>query len=334
MKLKSLMAIAIAATSLLLISCAYAIEGTPRHMVFASDPQYPWTDKTDTDEPEADNVYEVRAKWFIEAQFASISEFRNNMGGLAQVPLMINGDMTHFGHGWQRAYLNTALKRHFGDDYLYGLGNHDYENNVDDCFSNNCAAGSIVEFKEHHEKKVDNFDLKISGWFLDKLYTGSLAYSKNVGEVHLVQLNNEPTYTRHIADPLNPTTFAITDALDWLEYDLSVARTQGYAIILNMHKPYNWGDDPKQYQRFVDMIKKYQVTAIFGGHFHFDGGEMRRVGDVPVFVSGSASQQTYLTATFSEDRKQLHVSLVRNNDWRNRKLIETVPVKSIFANRP
>ena len=334
MKIRNLLVFFITTMMLLLTSMVYAIEGTPRHMVFASDPQYPWTDKTDSGEPEEDKVFEVRAKWTVDAQFASIADFRKNMGGQAQVPLMINGDMTAFGHGWQRDYIDNALKRHFGTDYLYGLGNHDYENNVDDCFSNNCAAGSIVEFAKHHADKVDNFDLKVSGWFLSKLYAGSLAYSKNVGEVHLVQLNNEPTYVATIADALNPTTFAITHALDWLEKDLSVARVQGYAIILNMHKPYNWGEDPELYKRVVERIKKYEVTAIFGGHLHFDGGNVTRVGGVPVFVSGSASQQTYLTASFSEDRKQLHVSLVRNNDWQKPTLVETIPVKSIFAKRP
>lgn len=334
MKPNRMMASLTALMMLLLTPLAYSLEGAPLHMVFASDPQYPWTDKTDSGEPESDKDFEVRAKVLVESQFASIADFRKNMGGQAQVPLMINGDMTAFGHGWQRSYINHALKRHFGDDYLYGLGNHDYENNVDDCFSNNCAAGSIVDFADHHTNRVDNFDLAVSGWFMDKLYAGSLAYSKNIGEVHLVQLNNEPTYSTYIADALNPTTFAITHALTWLEKDLAAAHKKGHAIILNMHKPYNWGDDTQLFRRFVDIIKKYEVTAIFGGHLHFDGGNVWMMNGVPIFVSGSASQQTYLTASFSEDRKQLHVSLVKNNDWRNRERIDTIPVKSAVARRP
>lgn len=184
-----------------LASLAHSNEGTPQHMVFASDPQYPWTEKTDSGEQESDANFERRAKWLVEAQFASIADFRNKMGGQAQVPLMINGDITAFGHGWQRSYINSTLNKHFNKDYLYGLGNHDYQNSVDDCFSNSCAAGSIVEYQEHHAGKVDEFDLKVTGGFLNKLYSGSLAYSKNIGEVHLVQLNNEPTYEAHISHP-------------------------------------------------------------------------------------------------------------------------------------
>lgn len=214
------------------------------------------------------------------------------------------------------------------------MGNHDYENNVDDCFSNSCAAGSIVEFKEHHEGKVDSFDLKITSGFLSKTYSGSLAYSKNIGEVHMVQLNNEPTYSTRISHPLNPTTFEINDALDWLEKDLRLARASGYAIIINMHKPFDHKGNQAQQRRFHDMVNKYQVTAIFAGHLHKDGGDAYWEGSVPMYLSGSTSQQTYLITSFTEDRKQLQVYLVKDNQWRNRTLIDTTAVHSIFAKRP
>lgn len=315
------------------VPLAYSIEGTPRHMVFASDTQYPWTDKLDRREPESDADFDKRSKWLVETQFASIADFRKNHAQ-AHVPLMINGDITAFGHGWQRSYMNSTLKKCFNGDYLYGLGNHDYENNVDDCFTKSCAAGSIVEFKEHHTGKVDDFDLKITGGFFNKLYSGSLAYSKNIGEVHIVQLNNEPTYATRISHALNPTTFDITSTLDWLESDLRVARTQGYAIIINMHKPEEMMGSSEQRNRFLSMIRKYEVTAIFAGHYHQDGGDSYRLNNVPMYLSGATSQQTYLIASFSEDRKQLHIYLVKNNQWQSRELIETVPVKSIFAKRP
>ncbi|CAI8832229.1 Phosphoesterase [Pseudomonas sp. IT-347P] len=312
----------------------FAAQGMPRHMVFASDTQYPWTDKTDSGVPESDKEFTERSKWLVETQLASIADFRNKHGSQTQVPLMINGDITAFGHGWQRSFMNDALKRHFGSNYLYGLGNHDYQNNVDDCFTNSCAAGSIVEFKEHHQDKVDNFDLQVTGGFLSKKYSGSLAYSKVVGEVHLVQLNNEPTYTTRISHPLNPTTFEINDALDWLETDLRLARAQGSAIILNMHKPFDYMGSEQQQKRFYDLVNKYQVTAIFAGHLHRDWGGGGWLGDVPIYLSGSTSQQTYLITSFTEDRKQLQIYLVKKNQWQDRKLIDTIPVKSIWATRP
>ncbi|WP_435035829.1 metallophosphoesterase family protein [Pseudomonas neuropathica] len=316
------------------VSSAQAVAGMPKHMVFASDTQYPWTDKTDNREPESNSEFEVRSKWLVDTQLSSIAEFRSQQGSQAQIPLMINGDITAFGHGSQRSFMKEILDKHFKGEYLYGLGNHDYENNVDDCFTNSCAAGSIVEFKEHHEDKVDSFDLNITSGFLNKTYSGSLAYSKNIGEVHMVQLNNEPTYTTRISHPLNPTTFEINDALDWLEKDLRLARTSGYAIIINMHKPFDHKGSQAQQKRFRDMVNKYQVTAIFAGHLHKDGGDAYWEGSVPIYLSGSTSQQTYLIASFTEDRKQLQIYLVKNNQWRNRTLIDTTPVHSIFAKRP
>ena len=313
---------------------AHSVENAPKHMVFASDTQYPWTDKTDSRTPESSDEFTQRSKWLVESQLASIADFRTRNGSQPTIPLVINGDITAFGHGWQRDYMASALKRHFGTDYLYGLGNHDYENNVDDCFSNSCAAGSIVEFKEHHEGKVDSFDLKITGGALNRLYSGSLAYSKTIGEVHMVQLNNEPTYTTEISSFWNPTTFNITSALDWLETDLRLARVAGYAIIINMHKPLEIKGDASQQKRFIEMIRKYQVTAVFAGHLHKDGGSSYWLGNVPMYLSGATSQQTYLITSFTEDRKQLQIYLVKNNQWQKRELIDTIPVKSIWANRP
>lgn len=316
-----------------LASLVHAFEGTPRHMVFASDPQYPWTDKTDRRQPESDAEFEERSKWLVEKQFESIADFRKSHGGQANVPLMINGDMTAYGHPWQRNYINASLQKHFGADFLYGLGNHDYENNVNDCFGNRCAVSSVVDYYYHHVDKVDEFDMKRTGGGFDTVYAGSLAYSKTIGEVHMVQLNNEPTYT---LDTINAADVRIkvSQSLDWLEKDLQLARVQGRAIIINMHKSSYWQGDWKLRERFADIVKKYEVTAIFAGHFHDQGGSVYGMGGVPVFLSGSASQETYLIASFSEDRKQLHVNLVENNQWQKRELVQTVPVNSVWARRP
>lgn len=317
---------------LLWMPLAQSNEAMPQHMVFASDPQYPWTDKTDSGEHESDDDFDQRSKWLVDTQFASIADFRRQMGGQAQVPLMINGDITAFGHPYQISFMKSALNKHFGRDYLYGLGNHDYENNIDDCFGNRCAANSVVAYEEHHRGKVDEFDLRVTGGGFGKQYNGSLAYSKDVGEVRLIQLNNEPTYAVDIVHPVHD--FKITQSLDWLEINLRLARVQGYAIIINMHKPYDWNGNWDQEKRFRNMIEQYQVTAIFAGHLHRNGGRVSQIGTVPMFLSGAASQQTYLIASFSKDRKQLEVSLVERNEWRKREPVATVPVKSIWAERP
>lgn len=328
-------------TSLMMVvvmPAAYAAPGeySPRHLVFASDPQYPWTERSDSGTAQTDSERDTRSKWLIETQYADIASFRTANGGASNVPVMINGDMTAFGHGWQRSTVKPILDKHLGDQYDYGLGNHDYQNNVDDCFLNNCAAGSIVDLKNRYWGKLDSLDLKVSSAMsITKMVAGSLAYSRTYGDVHLVQLHNEPTYSTVFTawDWGMPTVYQITDALDWLEQDLKVARQKGRVILLNMHKPDEWKGSREQVDRFRQMIQKYQVTAVFAGHYHRNAGnwwgydQRTYFGDVPVFLSGGASGQTYLTASFSADRKNLTVKLVRENQWPKQAELKTIPVR-------
>jgi cytolysin (calcineurin-like family phosphatase) len=321
--------------TLLLITplvCDVALAQTPRHMVFVSDPQYPWSDLTDKDLPDPNK--EARSAELIELQYSDIASFRKLNGGAARIPVMINGDITAFGHGGERSFMRSVFENKLEGLYDYGLGNHDYANNVDDCALNNCAAGSINALKERYWGKVPSMDLAARSSGLGKIYYGSFAYSKSFGDVHMVQLNNEPTYAVNFSSGLAiaPTRFEITPALDWLESDLKRARAQGKIIILNMHKVYRWDGGDEQIARFRQMIEKYRVTAVFGGHDHwgaggyFDWDKTQYFGSVPVFLSGSASQQTYLIADLSVDQKSLTVHVVRNSNWPSRKIDEVIAV--------
>lgn len=305
---------------------------TPRHMVFASDSQYPWSDLTDNNI--SDSNTEGRSKELLELQYSDIASFRKLNGGASRIPVMINGDITAFGHGGERSYMKSVFESKLEGLYDYGLGNHDYANNVDDCFLNNCAAGSLNDLKDRYWGEVDSMDLAARAQGFGTVYYGSFAYSKSFGDVHMVQLNNEPTYTVNFSsgNPLAPTGFEITPALDWLEKDLQKAREQGKIIILNMHKVYDWNGSDAQLSRFKQMIEQYKVTAIFGGHDHwgagafFDWGMEKRFGKVPVFLSGSASQQTYLIASFSSDRQSLEVNIVKRSNWPSREIDKVIPV--------
>lgn len=305
---------------------------TPQHMVFVSDPQYPWTDLTDLDI--SDPNKEARSKELIGLQYSDIASFRKLNGGASRIPVMINGDITAYGHGGERSYMKSVLDDKLEGLYDYGLGNHDYANNVNDCFLNNCAAGSLNDFKDRYWGKVESMDLAAKGQGFGKAYYGSLAYSKSFGEVHMVQLNNEPTYSVRFSsgNPFAPTDFEISPALDWLEQDLKSARERGKIIILNLHKASEWDGSDDQQSRFQRMIEQYKVTAIFGGHDHWKAGRYfdwnmdQRFGTVPVFLSGSASQQTYLIASFSRDRQSLTVSIVQRSNWPSREVAEVIPV--------
>jgi cytolysin (calcineurin-like family phosphatase) len=309
---------------------------SPMDMVFTSDPQYPWTEKTDAGETQTDSYRDSRSKWLIETQYDDIANFRQNFGGASRVPVMINGDITAYGHGWQRSVVKPILDSKLLGQYDYGLGNHDYENNVDDCLFNNCAAGSVEDFMARYAGKngrADSIDVQLTeeGTIVKKL-SGSLAYSKNFGDVHMVQLNNEPTYSVSFTayNWLVPKRYQLRDSLDWLEQDLKAARERGQIIILNMHKP-RWDGSAQQLSRFSKMIKDYKVTAVFAGHFHWFSGQYKSAssefGDVPLFLSGAASQRTYLIASFSKERDELKIYRVTGNNWPSRQLEATIAVQ-------
>ncbi|MGH8335134.1 MAG: metallophosphoesterase family protein [Pseudomonas fluorescens] len=311
---------------------------SPERLIFTSDPQFPWTESSDHGWEESSSDKEKRSRWLIETQYSDVADFRKNFNQYpGRIPVMINGDMTAFGHGGQRSTTKSILDEQLGGLYDYGLGNHDYENNVNDCSfpENNCAAGSIVELKDKYWGEVKSFDLaaRIEGG--TKIYYGSLAYSRSVGDVHLIQLNNEPTYSVNFSSGFfwGRVGFEVSDSLDWLERDMQRARNQGKIILLNMHKPDRWKGSPEQIARFKAMIKQYEVTAVFAGHLHNSPGQYYGwnradyFGDVPVFLSGGASSQTYLIASFAQDRKTLTVHQVNGNKWPSRKAIETIKVR-------
>lgn len=259
----------------------------------------------------------------IEAQYKSIADFRKAHPE-QPVPVMINGDMTAYGHGWQRDYLYRTLDAHLSGDYYFGLGNHDYQNNVGNCANNGCARDSLFDLRDRMQNKVDTMAVDVSEKRWNQTWVGSLAYSKRFEDVLLIQLNNQPTYeTRFNArQGLKTYDFRITGSLDWLEEQLKRARADNLTILLNMHKPNGWQTSTENQQRFRTMIKTFGVTAVFAGHLHKYAGryyEADYYGAVPLFLSGSASQRTYLIAEIDRNARQLRVSKVADNDWQNRR---------------
>ena len=69
------------------------------------------------------------------------------------------------------------------------------------------------------------------------------------------------------------------------------------------------------------------VAAVFAGHLHRYLGYYRNIGSVPVFLSGSASQRTYLVVEHDTDEAVLRVYGVRDNDPEHKALIRTVPTR-------
>ncbi|MFJ3486318.1 metallophosphoesterase family protein [Pseudomonas sp. NPDC090202] len=295
-------------------------------LVFASDPQYPWTDFNDDDRTVSDSDNQKRARELLDEQYRSIADIRKHRS-FHHIPVMINGDMTAFGHGWQRDHLYSVLDQHLNGDYYFGLGNHDYQNNVNDCAGDGCARDSIFDLRKRMKDRVDNMDLRTETEGIEFHWKGSLSYTKRIEDVVLVQLNNEPTYQTSFWS--NRYTFNITPSLEWLDARLKEAREKNLIIIVNLHKPDDWMGTREELQRFRNMMEKYQVSAVFAGHLHKSAGRYNfadQFADVPVFLSGSASQRSWLIVDVDRNSGHLKVNKVSNNDWKNAELIAEIPL--------
>ncbi len=315
------MPIAILALFITTSASAAAPQAQKQHFVFISDTQYPWTEHSDNGTSESEEAKRRRSSQFITEQAQATQEYRAAMGGMDAVPLILNGDITAFGHGWQRDFMYGRPFQLYGRNFLPGLGNHDYGNNVNKCANNGCARDMYNDMRGWANAFVGRRDFDYSSYRERSssavIHHGSLSYSVIRGDVLLVQLQNEPTYSTRFVSNGGDFTAQISSSLEFLRRQLQWARAAGKDVILSMHKPpySNWqvNQDPV----FVQLLKdnKDLILAIFAGHLHRQKGLVKRVEGIPVYLSGAAHYATWLTATYDSTKRSLDVQLVERNAW-------------------
>ncbi|OUB55610.1 metallophosphoesterase [Bacillus thuringiensis] len=325
--------------------------GLIQAFVITSDPQYPWTDCTDgsnfsscniqnispcSGRPESDSNKNQRSEALIREQYNDINNYINNLPSNVNAAVLINGDMTAFGHGTEWSKIKNLINT-LNRPYYYGVGNHDIENNFNDCANNGCFKNSLNELISHVQNRnipSSQFDHKSeshwSGWGNGTNHHGSFAYSFDIGNINFIQLQHNPTMERKATPTItNTNQYHIYPNRNWLENQLRRARDTGKIIIVNVHVKGNIPND------YAQLLQNYGVTAVFSGHYHTSLGTNGSVGNIPAFISGSASQRTYLILEQFLDR--LDIYTVRCNGWRNhRQLVRTIPLSMelpIFSGR-
>ncbi len=262
-------------------------------MVFMSDPQFNWSCQ---DEGNTTNDYcRVAANRAKDEETQALETNMNHASAIRAIHtsmgssfkgVVINGDLTAFGNK------DGELSR-FGDVYLSlgvpvwpGLGNHDYQNNVNDCGAkawanwNYCAA-DMAQFLANYARSSDQisnndvtkYDENFAQAQDQRNVSGSLAYSWDIGKFHFVQLNNYPTYTESFTRGYNSGISSwdidITSPAAWLNADLAAAGADR-KIILNWHKYGDVYSDSTARAGLIAMLAPYagSIEAIFVGHFH------------------------------------------------------------------
>ncbi|ATB65134.1 metallophosphoesterase family protein [Pseudomonas mosselii] len=281
---------------------------TLQKIVIASDPQ-PFRAMTKR------NPYEEKvdeAKWKLNLSENWTGTFKLQRQGSYHIPLLVNGDMTDFGHGNERSAMRERMRKmgyENGPLMLPGLGNHDYDQNVGDCANNGCARDAVCD----HIKWVSaiknngtgvNFDYNYNA--SSRTHSGSLAYSLDVGNIHIVQLNLQPNYTKNFSSGFpTKTHFNITSSMNWLRSDLQAAKQRGKYTIINMH---NMVSDEAEVKALSSLAADNKVVAIFAGHLHGSLGQVRKLGKVPVFQDGALLARSFLTVLFYWDVKVMQVN--------------------------
>jgi len=189
---------------------------------------------------------------------------------------IINGDITHWGHGGEWSDAKKAFGK-LNAPYWYGLGNHDYDGNVNDCglWENRCAIRSIRNLVDHINslKDVVSVDYDVMNGYkfphLSTNYIGSFGYSFDIAGIRFIQLNNNLHYTKEFSgfnsDAARRYDVKVRDGEGWFREQLRDAGIKGKATIALEHggESYSENETPTR-----DILGEYGGSIRFGGHSH------------------------------------------------------------------
>lgn len=328
------------------------------NFIMASDAQYEWTPAQDKHMNEYGDYapYKGDPKTYAKKQVESFKEYKRIVEASKRdfKGIMMNGDLVDANEsktGKRDVDYFREIYENAISPFFVGLGNHDYENYVNDTYQNRgatdmvkCIRRNIYEHNPSYIKgaqflKVDDFDTGLANY--QTRYWGSYSYVIELDDVWIIQLNNSPHYTNEWSSYETATDnrrfpCTIINSLRWLEVQLYKAAEKNKAVIVCMHKPYtewakDFGKDKKKQKKedelaaenvaaFQNLIEKYKVSAVFWGHVHDHIGYDMEIKNIPHFSCGSTSQRKYLGLHFSYEKQDgshegtMYVSRINSDD--------------------
>jgi len=297
-------------------------------MFIASDPQVPWGLECSEEKNNCKKLIEADRDKAINS-VNSLIDIINSKQTNANAGLIINGDLTAFGHDDQLEDWRNLVKK-INMPVFQGLGNHDYQNNLNDCISgrgeiswlwgkDGCAI-SMVKYIEAQTNDIPT---------IKNIHGESMSYSFGMPNGYLfVQLNNYSSFSATLHRDNNPFKDDVWKEIEsskaWLTTLLTNERNGlNRKVIINVHdlcggEKWSTCKDNKgqvAIQNAIDKSKS-RVVGIFAGHFHpklGDYSEKFKVkdtndyvvyghGEVPVFLSGAMNvdKESFLKVSFEE----------------------------------
>ncbi|MBG9501338.1 hypothetical protein ABE44_20475 [Bacillus thuringiensis] len=352
-------------------------ESPLHYFIFASDPQYSWNSCTDGQNCRDESIGTViqdsyvhcgpcdrvstcstsdsSSEGSISVLFHAIAQYvkdtdNNNRD---KFTVMLNGDMTAYGHGGEWSKVQKYIKEVFRNQQIplyFGLGNHDAINNLSDCANDGCVRNSVDYVYRRFAQNTDGQDISMGQydvWLVNSYgghVQGSFSYYLDIGDVRLIQLNAYPTAYpagyQHIVSNGSKYVLDTSNLINWLTYRLDTDKQ----VILCLHQADPWAGNkhvPSDVQesenaKFREFIQKYRnkILAVFAGHFHYDAGDYsnyspyaNNFGGAPVFTSGSAMYKSYLIAEQYSDRLEVYLVCGNYNSYQpyGKHLLKTIP---------
>lgn len=232
--------------------------------------------------------------------------------------LIINGDLTDFGHVDQHKEFQDGWMTSFAVPIFAGLGNHDYENNINDCAFNFCAHTMLTWFTNYGKSMSLDLDYQRQAKSaFDIAYDGSFAYSTRICSVtrqncaQVIQLNNaidyETTFSSFLVD------WKINSAMNFLRSELKQLADVDIPVLVNMHQCEGTRME-KAKELLADWIYETRNVghkkriAVFFAHLH-GMHEVKTVCvhgvTIPFVYVGSVPNNRFSMLRISRDRASL-----------------------------
>uniref|UniRef100_A0A914WSV0 Calcineurin-like phosphoesterase domain-containing protein n=1 Tax=Plectus sambesii TaxID=2011161 RepID=A0A914WSV0_9BILA len=300
-----------------------AAKASDFYQIFTGDTQYYFPCTPENDEcaklcnEQSKECVIKQARYSNKVQRQSIGSLIKQLAAVGHKPrsIIINGDLTDYGHPEELNAFKVQWEQPIDGVRMFpGLGNHDIQNNIEDCAMNHCGNRMMRYFISYLGKELNiRADYRQTNDFLFAEYQGSFAYSWNECSstnssqcVHFVQLNNHPTYERSFEFPI--AKWIINSTLEWLSDDL--AANVDHPVVINFHR---YDEDFPQPDRlaFRDVISNQgsHILAIVFAHFHSSIGVKDNWcingRNVPLMFSGSVPGNNYLLIRFADDYRSL-----------------------------